>query len=102
MGHRVGVGKHVAPAIGKYLTEVGILSQKGVPAYIKNTQNGLGMPEKVDYYKKLMKDESFRFDKNEFIIAGFKDSKGCIMCQKEIIVWYRQLKYIMRLGVQSI
>lgn len=46
-----GIGKVVAPAIGKYLTEVGILSQKGVPAYIKSTQVGLGKPEKVDYYK---------------------------------------------------
>ncbi len=71
-----GVGKVVAPAIGKYLTEVGILSQKGVPAYIKSTQVGLGQPAKVDYYKKLMKDGSFKFDKDEFIVAGFRDSKG--------------------------
>lgn len=71
-----GVGKVVAPAIGKYLTEVGILSQKGVPAYIKSTQVGLGQPAKVDYYKKLMKDGLFKFDKDEFIVAGFRDSKG--------------------------
>lgn len=71
-----GVGKVVAPAIGKYLTEVGILSQKGVPAYIKSTQVGLGQPAKVDYYKKLMKDGTFKFDKDEFIVAGFRDSKG--------------------------
>ncbi|EPK4722694.1 DUF637 domain-containing protein, partial [Klebsiella oxytoca] len=71
-----GVGKVVAPAIGKYLTEVGILSQKGVPAYIKSTQVGLGKPEKVDYYKQMMRDGTFKFDKDEYIIAGFKDSKG--------------------------
>lgn len=71
-----GVGKVVAPAIGKYLTEVGILSQKGVPAYIKSTQVGLGQPAKVDYYKKMMKDGTFKFDKDEFIVAGFRDSKG--------------------------
>lgn len=71
-----GVGKVVAPAIGKYFTEVGILSQKGVPAYIKSTQVGLGKPEKVDYYKQMMRDGTFKFDKEEYIIAGFKDSKG--------------------------
>ncbi|MEZ7213922.1 hypothetical protein ACBC55_06060 [Klebsiella spallanzanii] len=71
-----GAGKYVVPAIGKYLTDVGILSQKGVPAYIKSTQVGLGKPEKVDFYKKQMKDESFKYNVDEFKIAGYKDSKG--------------------------
>lgn len=42
----MGAAKYVVPAIGKYLTEVGILSQKGVPAYIRSTQVGLGKREK--------------------------------------------------------
>lgn len=71
-----GAGKYVLPAIGKYLTDVGVLSQKGVPAYIKSTQVGLGKPEKVDFYKKQMKDESFKYNVDEFKIAGYKDSKG--------------------------
>lgn len=71
-----GAGKYAAPAIGKYLTEVGILSQKGVPAYIKSTQIGLGKPETVDIYKQQMKDGTFPLTPGKGIIAGYTDSKG--------------------------
>ncbi|HCR56653.1 MAG TPA: hemagglutinin [Raoultella sp.] len=71
-----GAGKYAAPAIGKYLTEVGILSQKGVPAYIKSTQIGLGKPETVDIYKQQMKDGTFLLTPGKGIIAGYTDSKG--------------------------
>ncbi|MFW3900677.1 DUF637 domain-containing protein [Klebsiella variicola] len=71
-----GAGKVVAPAIGKYLTEIGILSQKGVPSYIRSAQVGLGKPGEVDVYKKQMRNNTFPLEPKNGIIAGYTDKKG--------------------------
>ncbi|WP_462217463.1 DUF637 domain-containing protein [Klebsiella variicola] len=71
-----GAGKVVAPAIGKYLTEIGILSQKGVPSYIRSAQVGLGKPGEVDVYKNQMRNNTFPLEPKNGIIAGYTDKKG--------------------------
>ncbi|MGO2440583.1 MAG: hypothetical protein ACTH8B_11940 [Serratia proteamaculans] len=73
LGAGWGAGKIVAPVIGKYFSEVGILSQKGAFANIKSAQIGLKDPAYVDTVKNKMKIAEFDFTKMENIIGGYVD-----------------------------
>lgn len=72
----MGAGKVVAPVIGTYFSEVGILSQKGAFANIKSAQIGLKDPAYVDTVKNKMKIAEFDFTKMENIIGGYVDKNG--------------------------
>ncbi|MCS5934601.1 hypothetical protein LNO92_13065 [Klebsiella variicola subsp. variicola] len=91
-----GAGKVVAPAIGKYLTEIGILSQKGVPSYIRSAQVGLGKPGEVDVYKKQMRNNTFPLEPKMGLLRVILIRKGYTMYLMEIIAWLQQLNTIMK------
>ncbi|MEQ9918212.1 DUF637 domain-containing protein [Pectobacterium aroidearum] len=76
LGAGWGVAKFAGPAIGKYLTEVGILSQKGALANIKSAQVGLKDPAYVDTLKNQMKNNSFNFSNMENRVGGYVDKNG--------------------------
>ncbi|WP_248463848.1 DUF637 domain-containing protein [Pectobacterium versatile] len=76
LGAGWGVAKFAGPVIGKYLTEVGILSQKGALANIKSAQVGLKDPAYVDTLKNQMKNNSFNFSNMENRVGGYVDKNG--------------------------
>ncbi|UUE57800.1 DUF637 domain-containing protein [Pectobacterium aroidearum] len=82
LGAGWGVAKFAGPAIGKYLTEVGVLSQKGALANIKSAQIGLKNPELVDNLKNQMKNSDFNFSKMENRVGGYVDKNGKYFLQE--------------------
>ncbi|AEF46846.1 filamentous hemagglutinin family outer membrane protein [Serratia sp. AS12] len=76
LGAGWGAGKIVAPVIGKYFSEVGILSQKGAFANIKSAQIGLKNPEQVDAIKASMELKGFNFSDPKNVIGGYVDKSG--------------------------